>query len=370
MNIRIENLHKGCENNALFLSRARRYFELNGHRVGGEGEEADLVLVGACVVTDQMRQRCEAAVAEGMRGHPGSRFVVFGCLAAFPGDLRAAVGAEAGRLLFIPYHRSRELDALIGARVPFEAVHVSRLDGHRPYQPRMGPADRYLLIAQGCVNDCSYCSIRLAKGRVRSRPAEEIEAEARALYGLGVRTVTLLADDCGSWGLDRGTDLPELVDRISSVAPDLRVKLYTVFPGWFLRYARRLEPFFAARRIPYVCLPVQSASPRILTLMNRRYDPGEIAEAVLRLRALDPDVFVYSHFIFAFPTETWEEFAESVAFAGRFDHSVFIGYGENRATRAAALTPRFCEEDRRAKADYLEGLVTEGKLASFVVPYA
>jgi len=370
MNIRIENLHKGCENNALFLSRARRYFELNGHRVVRDGEEADLILVGACVVTDGMRRRCEAAVAEGMRRLPGARFVVFGCLAAFPEDLRAALGPEAGRLRFISYSGSAELDALVGAGVPFEAVHVTRLDGHRPYQPRMGPDDRYLLIAQGCINDCSYCSIRLAKGRVRSRAVEDIEEEARALYGQGVRTVTLLADDCGSWGLDRGTDLAELVGRICAVAPDLRVKLYTVFPALYLKFAERLEPYFAARRIPYVCLPVQSASPRILELMNRRYDPGLLAEAVRRLRVLDPGVFVYSHFIFAFPTETWEEFEESISFARRFDHSVFIGYGENRATRAAALAPRFRAEDRQAKAEHLERLVEEGKLASFVVPYA
>ncbi len=370
MNVRIENLHRGCENNALFLSRARRYFELNGHRVVGDAGEADLVLVGACVVTDQMRRRCEAAVAEGLRRHPRASFVVFGCLAAFPEDLRVSLGSDAGWIRFIPYRASVELDALVGARVPFEAVHISRLDGHRPYQPRMGPEDHYLLIAQGCVNDCSYCSIRLAKGSVRSRPAGEIENQARTLYGQGVRTVTLLADDCGSWGLDRGTDLPELVGRICDVAPDLRVKLYTVFPALFLRYAERLEPFFAARRIPYVCLPVQSASPRILGLMNRRYDPGELAEAVLRLRALDPGVFVYTHFIFAFPTETEEEFAASVSFARRFDHSVFIGYGENRVTRAAVLTPRFGEEDRQAKAERLERLVEEGKLASFVVSHA
>ncbi len=369
MNVRIVNLHPGCENNALFLSRARRYFEWNGHRVGGDGE-ADLVFVGACVVTDRMRQRCEEAIAVAMNRHARARFIVFGCLAAFPDDLQAALGGEAVRVRFIPYQASTELDAFIGARVPFEAVHVSCLDGHRPYQPRMGPDDRYLLIAQGCVNDCSYCSIRLAKGRVRSRPAEEIEAEARELYGQGVRTVTLLADDCGSYGLDRDDDLPGLLGRICEIAPDLRIKLYTVFPALFLNYADRLEPYFAAGRIPYVCLPAQSASPRILDLMNRRYDPGRLAETVLRLRSLDPGVFVYSHFIFAFPTETWEELAESVSFAGRFDHSVFIGYGGNRATRAAALASRFDDADRQAKADYLGRLAAEGKLASFVVPYA
>lgn len=368
MNVRIVNLHKGCENNALFLSRAARYFQLNDHRVGGD--EADLVLMGACVVTDGMRRRCETAIAEEVRRHPRARFIVFGCLAAFPDDLREAAGADAGRISFISYRESRALDALIGARIPFDAVHVSQLADHRPYQPRIGPADTYLLIAQGCVNDCSYCSIKLAKGNVRSRPPEEIEAEARLVYGRGFRTVTLLADDCGSYGLERGDDLPELVRRICGVAPDLRIKLYTVFPALFLRFADRLAPFFASGRIPYICLPVQSASPRVLALMNRPYDPGRLRDAVTRLRMLAPGIFVYSHFIFAFPTETWEEFEESVAFARRFDQSLFIGYGGNRATRAAELEPSFSEEDRRAKAEHLERLVAEGRLKSFVMPHA
>lgn len=245
---------------------------------------------------------------------------------------------------------------------------MNQLKGHVPYQPRIGPDDFYVLIAQGCVNNCRYCNIKKAKGNVRSRPEEAIEGEVRDLYGIGIRTVTLLADDCGSYGLDRDSDLPNLLTRLSRVAPDLQYKLYTVFPSLFLQYARELEPLFAQRRVPYVCLPVQSAAPRILDLMNRHYDPDQMAEAIARLRTLDPDVFVYSHFIFNFPTETWEEFEQSIAFARHFGHCVFIGYGENRSTRAAALFPKCDNETLQAKAQRLGDLVRRGELTAFVVP--
>ncbi len=368
MKVDIHNLHNMCENNTLFLSRAWRYFELNGHTVSDGSGDVDLVFVGGCAVTDQMRARCEETVLRRMRQLPRAGFVVFGCLAAFPDRLRSAAGREVERLHIIPFRASHELDELIHARVPYEAVNVSRLKGHVPYQPRMGPDDSYVLIAQGCVNDCSYCNIKKAKGKVVSRPEEAIEEDVRRLYGSGIGTVTLLADDCGSYGLDRGSSLPALLGRLSQAGPDIRCKLYTVFPSLFLRLAAQLEPFFAERRVPYLCLPVQSASRRVLDLMNRQYDPDDLAGVVGRLKALDPDLFVYSHFIFNFPTETWEEFEQSISFSRHFDHSVFIGYGENSGTRAASLFPKCDGETLKAKTRRLEELVRVKQLAAFVVP--
>ncbi|MEA1863683.1 MAG: radical SAM protein [Euryarchaeota archaeon] len=356
-----------CENNTLFLSRAWRYFLLNGHTVVDGRGEVDLVFVGGCAVTDEMRRRCEGMILQSMRRFSHSRFIVFGCLAAFPEGLEFVAGGDTDRLHIIPYRASRKLDELIQARIPFDTVHVSRLKGHIPYQPRIGPEDSYVLIAQGCVNHCSYCNIKKVKGNVISHSQEIIEGEVRDLYDAGIRTVTLLADDCGSYGLDQASDLPQLLTRLNRVAPDLRYKLYTVFPLLFLKYGARLEPFFAQRCVPYVCLPVQSANRRVLSLMSRHYDPDHLAEAIARIRALDPEVFVYSHFIFNFPTETWDEFEQSVAFARHFDHSVFIGYGENNGTPAAGLFPKCDNEALQAKVKRLGTLVNRGELTAFVV---
>ena len=368
MRIGICNLHNMCENNTLFLTRARQYFRVNGHNVSDTTEEAELVFVGGCAVTDQMRSRCEETVLRSIQERRDAHFVVFGCLAAFPDGFLKAAGRDAHRLHLIPYHASRELDELIHARVPFHSVSVTHLHGHVPYQPTMGPDDSYVLIGQGCVNNCSYCNIKKVKGHVRSRSQEEIESDVRNLYGAGVRTITLLADDCGSYGLDFGSNLPNLLEQLSGIAPDLHYKLYTVFPSLFLQYFEQLDRFFSQRRVPYVCLPAQSAAPRVLNLMNRNYDPDRLAEAIDQLRSLDPDVFVYSHFIFNFPSETWEEFEHSIAFARHFDSCVFIGYGENRSTPAAALVPKCGDGTLQAKTRRLNELAENGELAAFVVP--
>jgi len=367
MRISITNLHNMCENNTFFLSRARRYFLLNGHTVTGGREEVDLVFIGGCAVTDLMRMRCEQAIIKAMQKWKEARFVIFGCLAAFPEGFRSLVGRDAYRLHLIPYRKSGDLDQLIDARIPFDTVTVSQLKGHVPYQPRIGPNDFYVHISQGCVNDCSYCNIKKAKGRIKSRPEETIGMEVNALCEAGVRTVTLLADDCGSYGLDQGSNLPQLIERLSKAAPGMQYKLYTVFPALFLEYMECLEPLFVKRVLPYVCLPAQSGAPRILDLMNRRYAPDGLAEAIARIRTLDPDVFIYSHFIFNFPTETWDEFEQSIEFSRHFDYCVFIGYGENRSTRAADITPKCGRRELQDKTQRLEELVARRELGAFVV---
>ncbi len=368
MRIGIINLHNLCENNTFFLSRAWRYFQLNGHTVTDGRGSIDLAFIGGCAVTDMMRHRCENTILSLMQQLREVRFVIFGCLAAFPDSLKSTLGRDAERAYIIPYRASRELDEVIRARIPYDKVTVNRLEGHVPYQPCMGPNDAYVLISQGCVNHCSYCNIKKVKGHVLSRPEEVIEDEVRDLYGHGIRTVTLLADDCGSYGLDQNSDLATLMNRLSRSTPDMRFKFYTVFPSLFLRQVKQLESLFTKGRIPYVCLPVQSAAPRVLLLMNRPYDPDGLADAVCRLKALDQDVFVYSHFIFNFPTETWEEFEQSISFSRHFDHCVFIGYGENSGTPAAALLPKCDEQAREAKVERLTEAVKCGEISAFVVP--
>lgn len=370
MKVHIGNLHNMCEHNTLFLSRVRVYFGMNGHRVVDAPDEADLFFFGGCAVTDRMRGRCEGIILERMAANPGAGFVVFGCLAAFPDRLLAAAARLDVTLRIVPFVESSRLDDLIRARHPFATISTNRLHGHIPYQPSMGPADCYVMIAQGCSNDCSYCNIKKAKGGITSRSPEEIAAEVAALHGRGERTVTLLADDCGSYGFDRGTTLPELLTLLCRTVPDIRFKLFTVFPGLYLRFAGQLEPFFAQRRISYVCLPAQSASPRVLELMNRSYDPAELTAAVGRIRALAPETFIYSHFIYNFPSETGEDFEQSIALARYFDHCVFIGYGENSATLAAGVVPKCTEQELARKTGHLETLIENGELPAFVVPVA
>jgi ribosomal protein S12 methylthiotransferase len=368
MKASIVNLHNMCENNTLQLTRLSRYLDLNGLQVVDISLGPDLILVGGCVVTDTMRQRCEQTVLGLLQQHQAAQVVIFGCQAAFDEGLASAAGDATRRLHFIPYRQSRLMDSLLRAELPFADVTANRLAGHFPYQPRMGAADNYVLISQGCSNQCSYCNIKKAKGGLVSRSPSDIEAEVTALAAEGVDTVTLLADDCGSYGHDLGSDLACLLDRLAAAAPSVRFKLFTVFPALFLDLYPRLAHLVADGRIPYVCVPVQSAVPRLLRLMNRDYAPDLLAETIAVMRQSNPHMFVYTHFIFDFPTETWDEFLRSVDYARHFDHAAFIGYGRNEGTVAAAIAGGDDRQMRDRKAGYLQESVDRRGLAAFIVP--
>ncbi|RPJ80295.1 MAG: radical SAM protein, partial [Acidobacteria bacterium] len=226
MNVRLVNLHPMCENNTHLLTRATRYFARNGHRLVPRGERADLIVVGGCVVTDGMRARCERRVLELLQAETKAPVIVLGCLGALPERL-----ASGERLQLLGCRDGARLDRLIGAHVPFGEVQAAHLERHLPYLPDLGANNAYVAIAEGCVNACSYCNIKRAKGHVVSRPPEAIEAEVAALRAQGLASVTLLADDCGSYGLDRGLDLAALLLRLAARVPGLNFKVYTVFPA-------------------------------------------------------------------------------------------------------------------------------------------
>ena len=116
-----------CENNTLFLSRAWRYFKLNGHTVDDGNHEVDLVFIGGCAVTDAMRDRCQDVVLKAMRRFGRASFIVFGCLAAFPEGLQSAINQFPNRLHVIPYEASHRLDELIHARIPVWISQIHQL---------------------------------------------------------------------------------------------------------------------------------------------------------------------------------------------------------------------------------------------------
>jgi tRNA A37 methylthiotransferase MiaB len=207
------------------------------------------------------------------------------------------------------------------------------------------------MIAQGCANGCSYCNIRRVKGDVRSRPPETILAEIRQGLSLGVREFALLADDCASYGHDRGIDLTLLLEDIFALEDGFRVKLGYLFPRFVLTYYDRLKGLFETGRISYVNIPVQSGSQRILDLMNRPYAAGEIREKVMQLRAAAPDTRFCTHIMINFPTETEADFQASLALADVFETAIFLNYSDNRGTPAAGIHPKVSGQEMRGRLD-------------------
>ncbi len=347
------NPSRRCAPGAYLFTQAVRFFLLNGHPLVRDVREAGIILVNSCCVTEGKIATSLAAL-EAARAHGKGKTVVFlGCLAGLPD----APFDPEGVLCIGP----KDLDLLdthFPHRIPVRAAAASRLppEFFLPGQ-HLGPQDSFLFIGQGCVNGCSYCNIRRAKGGLASVPVDSILSRARSGLEQGVREFALLADDCASYGRDVGSDLVDLAGRLLGLDGGLTLKLSYVFPAFVEDRFDDLALLFATGRIRYTNIPLQSGSQRILDLMNRRYPIGRVVERVRLLREIAPGSLLCTHVLVNFPTETREDFRASLALADAFSDTYFLHYSDNRGTPAALLEPKVPTEEALwrldAAADYV-----------------
>jgi MiaB/RimO family radical SAM methylthiotransferase len=358
------NLHRSCEGSSYLLSRVRRFVELAGYPLREDPAEADVVVVNTCVVTDEMQHHNEQTISELLARRPDVEIVVLGCLAGLPEQARTD---RPARVKWVSTRELGQLDELFFAEVSIASVRTSRLCDFEPYQSGMTSTGRYLQISEGCVHACSYCNIKRAKGAVRSRTIDELLAETSSMLAGGAEELTLLSDDCGSYGRDLETSLADLLDAFAARLPRARLKIYSMHPGPFMEQYVRLRPHLLDGRVSYVCVPVQSGSPRVLSKMRRPVELSALAAILDEVRRGAPRVRLFSHFILGFPGETDEDFEQSLRFATHFDEALFIGYGDNEHTPAALLGPKCTLETIDARRDRVRGCIARGELKGIVV---
>jgi len=148
--------------------------------------------------------------------------------------------------------------------------------------------------------------------------------------------------------------------------PTIRIKIYTIFPGLFLRYYHALKEYLIEGRIPYICLPLQSGSPGILKLMNRQYDLGEIERVVREMKGHNPRMRIFTHFMVNFATETFDDFQRSLDMASLFDYCLFLPYGINKRTVASVLPEQGNRELLAIKLRAAEWAVEKGYVKGLV----
>ena len=212
----------------------------------------------------------------------------------------------------------------------------------------------YLKIAEGCDNRCTYCAIPLIRGRFRSRPIEDIVAEAQGLAELGVKELCLIAQDTTRYGLDLYGEyrLADLVRAICEGTDIPWIRLLYCYPDKItdeLIAELRDNP----RLLKYMDIPIQHISDRVLSAMNRHGDKRTICEAIARLRAAVPDITLRTTVIVGFPGETEEEFSELCEFVkeARFDRFGAFAYSPEEDTPAALLPDQIDEQEKQDRYD-------------------
>jgi tRNA-2-methylthio-N6-dimethylallyladenosine synthase len=321
----------GCQMNVYDSERMAEALGASGYVTTDTAEGADMILLNTCHIREKAAEKVysELGRMKALKAaNPDLKIGVAGCVAQ-------AEGAEIMRrqplvdLVVGPqtYHRLPEMEAAVraGARaVDTDFPPEDKFD-HLPRGKRTsrGPT-AFLTVQEGCDKFCAFCVVPYTRGAEMSRPVDKLLAEARDLVERGVREITLLGQNVnayhgaglgGTWGLAR------LIRELARIDGLARIRFTTSHPNDMdddLIAAHGDEP----KLMPYLHLPVQSGSDRILKAMNRKHTAEQYLRLIDRLRAVRPDLLLSGDFIVGFPGETDADFDATMALVQA------VGYGQ------------------------------------------
>jgi ribosomal protein S12 methylthiotransferase len=307
---RIGFVSLGCPKALVDAERILTRLRAEGYEVASTYEGASLVVVNTCGFIDAAVEESLEAIGEALERN--GRVLVTGCLGARPETITARHPAVLG--VTGPHAYAQVMEA-VHAHVP--KPHDPFVDLLPAQGIRLTPRHyAYLKISEGCNHRCSFCIIPSLRGALASRPIGDVMKEAEGLARAGVRELLVISQDTSAYGADLGyradfhdgrplrTRFIDLVRELGALGP--WVRLHYVYP---YPHVDEVIPLMAAGRVlPYLDVPFQHASPRILRLMRRPARSGSTLERIRRWREICPELTIRSTFIVGFPGETERDF--------------------------------------------------------------
>ncbi len=308
----------GCKTNQYETQAMEHLLLEKGHEIGSFEEACDGYVINTCSVTAVADKKNRAVIRRCRRDNPQAVIAVCGCYSQHDPEAVRALGID---VIGGSGQRQAFVEMLLDAAG--EKRHEEQLDnalGRREFEclPAGGLEERtraMLKVQDGCVNFCTYCIIPYTRGPIRSAPLEVAVAQAKELAVRGYREIVLTGIEIAGWGQDQPgkPELTLLVEEICKAVPDLRIRLGSLEPRVVTEdFCRRLSVF--PNLCPQFHLSMQSGSDTVLSRMKRKYDTARYYQSVALLRKFFPECAVTTDMIVAFPGETEEEFAESLAF--------------------------------------------------------
>jgi len=203
------------------------------------------------------------------------------------------------------------------------------------------PSDKTfcLRISTGCKGNCSYCSIKLARGSIKSRPIDDIVNSFRHGLDLGYKDFALLGTDVSDYGKDQGKDLLDLLKKLVSHQGEFKLRLRNINPRWLIPSVDAFCEIAKTEKIAYILCPIESGSDQILEKMDRRYNAEDFIAAATKIRRTCPKISIKTQILVGFPGETENDFrkSEELFRLGLFDYVEVYAYTDRQGTRAANL---------------------------------
>jgi tRNA-2-methylthio-N6-dimethylallyladenosine synthase len=351
----------GCQMNAYDGARMTELLEAEGMSPAAEGGSADLVVLNTCHIRERAAEKVYSDIGR-LRREDGSRpmIAVAGCVAQAEGaeiprrapSVDIVVGPQA-------YHRLPEMVASAargGQALDTDMPLLSKF-GALPARRRQGPS-AFLTVQEGCDKFCTYCVVPYTRGAEISRPWGAVVDEAEALVEMGAKEITLLGQNVNAWSDENGRGLHDLIAALDRIPGLRRIRYTTSHPNdmseGLIRAHAEVE-----KLMPFLHLPVQSGSTRILKAMNRSHSRDSYLRVIERVRAARADIAVSGDFIVGFPGETEAEFADTLGIVAEVNYAQAYSfkYSPRPGTPAAAMDQQIAPEIMDERLQRLQALL-------------
>ena len=337
----------GCQMNVYDGERMAELLGQRGMKAAADGDDADLVVLNTCHIREKAAEKAYSDIGR-LKREDGSKPII-----ALAGCVAQAEGAEARRrspmidIVVGPqaYHRLPKMvdEASRGARpVDTDMPAISKFDAF-PARRRANPSS-FLTVQEGCDKFCTYCVVPYTRGAEISRPWDDIILEARDLVDVGAREIVLLGQNVNAWS-DGNRGLAELIRELAGIDGLERIRYTTSHP------ADMTDALIAAhgevdKLMPYLHLPVQSGSNRILKAMNRSHSAETYLRILEKIRAARPDIALSGDFIVGFPGETEQDFEATLRLVDevRYASAYSFKYSARPGTPAATMEDQISRE--------------------------
>ncbi|MFN3718466.1 MAG: tRNA (N6-isopentenyl adenosine(37)-C2)-methylthiotransferase MiaB [Rhizobium rhizophilum] len=372
----------GCQMNVYDSGRMADALAADGYAPTEVMEEADLVLLNTCHIREKAAEKVYSALGR-LREHKkaraaeGKEFMigVAGCVAQAEGEeisrrepaVDVVIGPQTYHRLPQALHKARAGERVVDTEYALEDKFEHLPDPTKVIgKPRSVTA--FLTVQEGCDKFCTFCVVPYTRGSEVSRPLPQLMTEARRLVDSGVRELTLLGQNVNAWhGEDekgRAIGLGDLLYKLAEIPGLARLRYTTSHPRDM--DDRLIEAHRDLRMLmPYLHLPVQSGSDRILKAMNRRHKASEYVALIERIRSVRPDIALSGDFIVGFPGETEADFEDTMALVREVNYAQAYSfkYSTRPGTPGADLPDHVAEDVKTERLALLQALLLEQQQA-------
>jgi tRNA A37 methylthiotransferase MiaB len=378
----IYNEPQACRRRALDAEKIYRYFLKNNFEMKDSPKDADLIVYITCAAVSQTANICLDKIKYFQKYK--AQLLIMGCLPSvekeklssmfngkkidtkeiskidslFPNNRYKFSELDDANILYFNLDKttiSGTIKIILHRIYPLEELYkylknhiLKNLHDKKSFMYMASNKDQFhIRISWGCPNNCSYCTIKTSTGKFKSKPLEKCVEELKIGLKKGYKDIIITADNTGAYGIDKNSCLPELLKKFLQINGQYNLFIRGLDPRWVVKYHMDLMDILKQGKIVGLEIPIESGNERILRLMRRFSETNSMKRILKRIRSNFPELYLYTHIMAGFPTETTEEFKQTLEFVldAGFDSGQIFPFSIRDITDAAKIKHRISQEE-------------------------